>query len=399
MSSRRKLLLGIGGVYLLAMIAVVVIFGAKRQDNPAFKPQNEFKLDNWVDLGPLLDQQGRPLPRIAAAILTVWTMVYVAKRMQERPNRVQTAVELLFTTDARQHHRAATWTTRWRRSGSRSSATLFLFIWFSNLIGYIPLPTNSEETFNLFGVAHPGLRDLRGDGERLDPARARARRVHRLQRRGRPGQGLRRLPQEPRPGGRRRARSAVSIFVLELVSNFMRLHLALRPTLRQHPRRPPDHPVHVRRPRRAARASRSSASSCCRSASSCSSSRSAWSPPFRRSSSPPSPPSTSAAPSPPSPLIQRSPRAHAAVHPSRLFAAAPTPAQKAGKAIALGVGGGLGAVGAGVGIGIIFGKVIESVTRQPEMRDEITSIQWLGFALTEACFFYGLVAGLIAFFL
>ena len=48
------------------------------------------------------------------------------------------------------------------------------------------------------------------------------------------------------------------------------------------------------------------------------------------------------------------------------------------------MGGGLGAAGAGVGIGIIFGKVIESVTRQPEMRDEITSIQWLGFALTEA---------------
>ena len=60
------------------------------------------------------------------------------------------------------------------------------------------------------------------------------------------------------------------------------------------------------------------------------------------------------------------------------------------------VGGGLGAVGAGVGIGMMFGKVIESVTRQPEMRDEITSIQWLGFALTEAIFFYGLVAGFIS---
>jgi F-type H+-transporting ATPase subunit c len=48
---------------------------------------------------------------------------------------------------------------------------------------------------------------------------------------------------------------------------------------------------------------------------------------------------------------------------------------------------------------MLFGKVIESVTRQPEMRDEIASIQWLGFALTEACFFYGLVGGLIAFFL
>jgi F-type H+-transporting ATPase subunit c len=72
---------------------------------------------------------------------------------------------------------------------------------------------------------------------------------------------------------------------------------------------------------------------------------------------------------------------------------------KAGHAIGLGIGGGLGAVGAGVGIGIIFGKVIEGVTRQPEMRDEITAIQWLGFALTEAAFFYGLVAGLLAAFI
>ena len=55
-----------------------------------------------------------------------------------------------------------------------------------------------------------------------------------------------------------------------------------------------------------------------------------------------------------------------------------------GAGLGIGIGGGLGAVGAGVGIGIIFGKVIEAVTRQPEMRDEITSIQWLGFALTEA---------------
>jgi F-type H+-transporting ATPase subunit a len=35
--------------------------------------------------------------------------------------------------------------------------TLFLFIWFSNMIGYIPLPTNSEETFNLFGIAVPSF--------------------------------------------------------------------------------------------------------------------------------------------------------------------------------------------------------------------------------------------------
>ena len=72
---------------------------------------------------------------------------------------------------------------------------------------------------------------------------------------------------------------------------------------------------------------------------------------------------------------------------------------KAIKAIALGVGAGLGTIGPGIGVGYIFGKVIESVTRQPEMREEITSIQWLGFALTEAIVFYAFIFGLIAFFL
>ncbi len=91
---------------------------------------------------------------------------------------------------------------------------------------------------------------------------------------------------------------------------------------------------------------------------------------------------------------------------STLAAAAPDPTlvageygRKAGKAIALGIGAGLGTIGPGVGVGYIFGKVIESVTRQPEMRDEITSIQWLGFALTEAIVFYAFIFGLIAFFL
>ncbi len=69
------------------------------------------------------------------------------------------------------------------------------------------------------------------------------------------------------------------------------------------------------------------------------------------------------------------------------------------KSLAIGIAGGLGAIGAGVGIGMVFAKAMESVTRQPEMREEITSIQWLGFALTEACFFYGLVAGLMAYVL
>ena len=72
---------------------------------------------------------------------------------------------------------------------------------------------------------------------------------------------------------------------------------------------------------------------------------------------------------------------------------------KAGKAIAFGLGVGLGAAGAGIGIGNIFGSMIQAVARQPELRGELQGIQWLGFALTEAVVFYGLLGGLLAFVL
>ena len=70
-----------------------------------------------------------------------------------------------------------------------------------------------------------------------------------------------------------------------------------------------------------------------------------------------------------------------------------------GKAIAFGVGVGLGAVGAGIGIGNIFGSMIQAVARQPELRAELTDIQWLGFVLTEAVVFYALLGGLLAYVL
>ncbi len=71
----------------------------------------------------------------------------------------------------------------------------------------------------------------------------------------------------------------------------------------------------------------------------------------------------------------------------------------AGKAIALALGIGLGSLGAGVGIGNIFGSMIQAVARQPELRGELQGIQWLGFALTEAVVFYGLIGGLLAYVL
>jgi F-type H+-transporting ATPase subunit c len=79
--------------------------------------------------------------------------------------------------------------------------------------------------------------------------------------------------------------------------------------------------------------------------------------------------------------------------------AATSPQAAEGKAIAFGLGVGLGAVGAGIGIGSIFASMIQSVARQPELRGELQGIMWLGFALTEAVVFYGLLGGLLAFVL
>src|SRR5213080_2228356 len=50
---------------------------------------------------------------------------------------------------------------------------------------------------------------------------------------------------------------------------------------------------------------------------------------------------------------------------------------KAGKAIALALGIGLGSLGAGIGIGNIFGSMIQSVARQPELRGELQGIPGL----------------------
>lgn len=70
-----------------------------------------------------------------------------------------------------------------------------------------------------------------------------------------------------------------------------------------------------------------------------------------------------------------------------------------GKALAFALGIGLGSLGAGIGLGNIFGSMIQSVARQPELRGELQGIMWLAFALTEALVFYGLLGGLLAFVL
>jgi F-type H+-transporting ATPase subunit a len=157
MSRRAKILIGLA-VFVLLIAVLGAAFGSHGMNND-YKPQNEFKLDAWISLklGSLdMSINKAVLYLFLAAGLTLGSMVYIARRMEERPNKVQTAVEAAFSL-MRDNIARGNMDNRMAAKWFPFVGALFLFIWFSNMIGYIPLPTNSEETFNVFGVHVPSF--------------------------------------------------------------------------------------------------------------------------------------------------------------------------------------------------------------------------------------------------
>jgi F-type H+-transporting ATPase subunit a len=154
MSTTRKVLLGSTAVYLAGIVLLVVIFGFGHKNN-SFQIQNEFKLVNWVNLG-VFSINRAVVYLFIAALLTVVTMLWISRRMRQRPNRVQTAVEVLFSLmrdNITRGNMPDSMAARW----FPFCGALFLFLWYCNIIGYLPLPTNSQETFNLFGAHIPSF--------------------------------------------------------------------------------------------------------------------------------------------------------------------------------------------------------------------------------------------------
>jgi F-type H+-transporting ATPase subunit a len=155
LSTRQKVLLGVG-IYLGVTIALLLIFGNEGK-NDEFKPQNEFKLHDWVPLqiaGINFSITRAVLYLVLASALTIATMVYIARRMQMKPNRVQTAVEVAYDL-TKNNITGSNLPSKYALKWFPFIATLFFFIAFSNLIGYLPLPTNSEETVDVLGVNLP----------------------------------------------------------------------------------------------------------------------------------------------------------------------------------------------------------------------------------------------------
>jgi F-type H+-transporting ATPase subunit a len=157
LSTRAWVFIGLGA-YLGTAILMLLIFGSSGK-NESFQPQNEFKLEPWITLeiaGIDLSINKAVLYLVLASALTILTMVWIARRMQQRPNKVQAAVEVAYdltkntiTGGSLDAKMAARWFP--------FLAALFFWIWFSNMIGFIPLPTNTEHTFSIFGLSIPSF--------------------------------------------------------------------------------------------------------------------------------------------------------------------------------------------------------------------------------------------------
>jgi F-type H+-transporting ATPase subunit a len=122
-----------------------------------FKPQEEFDLPAWVSihLGPLDMSINKAVVYlwVGAAVtilLGIWVMRF---GLAVRPSRRQTTGEALYELIQGQMVEGSL-PSRAIGTWFPYIASLFLFIWILNLVGFIPLPISSEH-FHLFGLELP----------------------------------------------------------------------------------------------------------------------------------------------------------------------------------------------------------------------------------------------------
>jgi F-type H+-transporting ATPase subunit a len=157
-STKLKVLIGLG-LYLGITILLALVVGSAGK-NDSFQPQNEFKLDPWIDIhlgGVDFSITKAVLYVVLASGLTIGVMTFIARRMQREPNRVQMAVEVAYDLTRNNITGGNIPDERLARKWFPYLAGLFFFIWFSNMLGYLPLPTNTEHEVDIFGLQVPSL--------------------------------------------------------------------------------------------------------------------------------------------------------------------------------------------------------------------------------------------------
>jgi F-type H+-transporting ATPase subunit a len=157
LSTKAKVLIGLGA-YLAIAILLMLIFGSSGK-NEHFQPQNEFKLEPWISIhiaGVDMSINKAVFYLLLASVLTVATMLWISRRMQQKPNRVQVAIEVAYDM-TKNTIAGGNMDTKMAARWFPFLAALFFWIWFSNIIGFIPLPTNTEHSIDVFGLEIPSF--------------------------------------------------------------------------------------------------------------------------------------------------------------------------------------------------------------------------------------------------
>ena len=145
---------------LLLLSPVAALAADSGSGEPALNPSEEFALPDWISIkigGLDLSINKAVLYIFLATALTVIVMIVAARKMAARPTgRMQTVTEMAFGL-MRDNITRGNMDSRMAAKWFPFVATLFLFIWFSNMIGYLPLPTNSAHTFNIGGLEIPSF--------------------------------------------------------------------------------------------------------------------------------------------------------------------------------------------------------------------------------------------------
>ena len=144
---------------LVAIAGLALALPASAFARGEFEPQEEFTLDPWVSIhiGPLDMSINKAVAYLLlGCLLTILLGIALMRlRLRLTPGRRQTVGEWVY--DIAQSNIA--------EQGLPSKAigtwfpyvaTLFLFIWTLNMVGFIPLPL-SDQTFHIFGVKLPTL--------------------------------------------------------------------------------------------------------------------------------------------------------------------------------------------------------------------------------------------------
>jgi F-type H+-transporting ATPase subunit a len=165
LSTTKKIVYPVLLVWIGGIVFFAALYGLKPHKAPivasgVFSPTDEFKLDTWFKLGPVAFNKGVLYVLLTVGI-TLAIMLYIARRLQQRPGRVQAAVESFYNLT--QSMSKDNMDPELTRKYFPLVATLFVFILVTNMIGYIPLPVDSTNKFNLFGAHIPSFQIYAAD--------------------------------------------------------------------------------------------------------------------------------------------------------------------------------------------------------------------------------------------